>query len=100
MTIAFIHDHLSFLPEIEAYQAFFSQKGFITMVLDFKEWKNSSVNIDVEWMMMGTDSSKRTNALRIHEYASSSAPPFLKLKNKFKSTFNTKPDFRLFLNDY
>jgi glycosyltransferase involved in cell wall biosynthesis len=100
MTIAFIHDHLSFLPEIEAYQAFFPQKGFSTMVLDFKEWKNSSARIDVEWMMMGTDSSKRTSAIRIHEYASSSAPPFMNLKNRFKSTFNTKPDFRLFLNDY
>jgi glycosyltransferase involved in cell wall biosynthesis len=100
MTIAFIHDHLSFLPEIEAYQAFFSRKGFTTMVLDFEEWKNSSSNIDVEWMMMGTDNSKRTSAIRIHEYASSSAPPFMKLKNRFKSIFNTKPDFRLFLNDY
>jgi glycosyltransferase involved in cell wall biosynthesis len=100
MTIAFIHDHLSFLPEIEAYQAFFSQKGFSTMVLDFKEWKNSSAKIDVEWMMMGTDISKRTSAVRIHDYASSSAPPFMKLKNSFKSRFNTKPDFRLFLNNY
>jgi glycosyltransferase involved in cell wall biosynthesis len=100
MTIAFIHDHLSFLPEIEAYQAFFSQKGYHTVVLDFKAWKDHAADIDVEWMMMGTDISKRTSALRIHEYASSSAPPFIKLKNRFKSTFNTKPDFRLFLNEY
>ena len=100
MTIAFIHDHLSFLPEIEAYQAFFSQKGFTTMVLDFKEWKNSPAKIDVEWMLMGTDISQRSSAARIHEYASSSAPPFMKLKNRFKSIFNTKPDFRLFLNEY
>jgi glycosyltransferase involved in cell wall biosynthesis len=100
MTIAFIHDHLSFLPEIEAYQAFFSQKGYHTVVFDFKAWKDHVADIDVEWMMMGTDISKRTSALRIHDYASSSAPPFMKLKNRFKSTFNTKPDFRLFLNEY
>jgi glycosyltransferase involved in cell wall biosynthesis len=100
MTIAFIHDHLSFLPEIEAYRAFFSARGFHVRIMNKKEWQNDQSGIDVEWMMMGFDRSKRTSAIRIHDHASSSTPPFRVIKNRLKAALNTKPDYRLFLNEY
>jgi glycosyltransferase involved in cell wall biosynthesis len=51
-------------------------------------------------MMMGFDRSKRTAAIRIHDHASSSTPPFRTLKNSIKAALNTQPDYRLFLNEY
>ena len=100
MTIAFIHDELSFLPELEAYTAFFSARGFKVRLMNKKEWQRDQNGIDVEWMMMGFDGSKRTRAIRIHDHASSSTPPFRVIKNRLKAALNTKPDYRLFLNDY
>ncbi|HSF45690.1 MAG TPA: hypothetical protein VLA58_06745 [Chitinophagaceae bacterium] len=100
MTIAFIHDELSFLPELEAYRAFFSAHGYQVRIMSKKEWQNDRSGIDVEWMMMGFDLSGRTTAIRIHDYASSSTPPFRVVKNWFKARLNTMPDYRLFLNDY
>lgn len=100
MTIAFIHDELSFLPELEAYGAFFSARGYKTRIMSKKEWKKNPGDIEVEWMMMGVDRSERTRAIRIHDHASSSTPPFRVLKNRLKAALNTKPDYRLFLNEY
>jgi glycosyltransferase involved in cell wall biosynthesis len=100
MTIAFIHDELSFLPELEAYRAFFSARGFKVRIMNKKEWQKDQSGIDVEWMMMGFDRSKRTSAIRIHDHASSSTPPFRVIKNRLKAALNTKPDYRLFLNEY
>jgi glycosyltransferase involved in cell wall biosynthesis len=100
MTIAFIHDELSFLPELEAYRSFFSSRGYEVMIMNKKEWEHHSTPIDVEWMMMGFDHSRRTAAIRIHDHASSSTPPFRTLKNRLKAALNTQPDYRLFLNEY
>ena len=50
---------------------------------------------------MGTDfKNKRSNTFLIHDYSSSSMEPFAATKNFIKKKFNTKPDFRLFLNEY
>lgn len=100
MTIAFIHDERSFLPELGAYQAFFSARGYQVRIMGKQEWQKDPGGIDVEWMMMGIDRSKRTAALRIHDHASSSTPPFRSIKNFLKARLNTKPDYRLFLNEY
>jgi hypothetical protein len=100
MTIAFIHDELSFLPELEAYRSFFSSRGYEVMIMNKNEWQRHSMSIDVEWMMMGMDRSKRTKAIRIHDHASSSTPPFRNIKNRLKAALNTRPDYRLFLNAY
>lgn len=100
MTIAFIHDELSFLPELEAYRAYFTARGYGVRVMNKKEWQKDPGSIDVEWMMMGIDHSERTQAIRIHDHASSSTPPFRAFKNRLKAAFNTKPDYRLFLNEY
>jgi len=100
MTIAFIHDELSFLPELEAYRSFFSSRGYEVLIMNKEEWEKHTRPIDVEWMMMGFDRSKRTAAIRIHDHASSSTPPFRNIKNRLKAAWNTKPDYRLFLNAY
>ncbi len=100
MTIAFIHDELSFLPELEAYQVFFSARGYQVRIMSKKQWQKDPGGIDVEWMMMGMDRSKRTAAIRIHDHASASTPPFRHIKNRLKAAWNTKPDYRLFLNAY
>ena len=99
MTIAFIHSHKAFLPEIEAYSTFFSAYGIKTAVIYPEE--SISTKTNVEWHFMGTDSNKKENGIiKIHEYTSASIPPFRKWKDLYKRWFNTKPDYRLFLNEY
>jgi len=100
MTIVFIHGHSSFLPEIEAYRSYFEKIGIGTEVMTKSEWQQSARAFDVEWFMMGTDVSKRTSALRIHEYASASTPPLRQIKDGLKRAFNTRPDIRIFQNEY
>jgi glycosyltransferase involved in cell wall biosynthesis len=99
MTIAFIHPHKSFLPEIEAYTHFFSGYGIKTMVVHPNEI--NKINADVEWHFMGTDNTRnKKGVIKIHEYTSASIQPLMYLKNFSKRLINTKPDYRLFLNDY
>lgn len=101
MTIAFVHNNKAFLPETElqACTRFFEQYH-INCVLATKE-KVRSLPRQVEWFFMGVDLSKREPGIaRIHEYASSSLPPWRRMKDRGKKYFNVKPDFRLFLNEY
>ena len=68
MTIAFIHQHKSFLPEIEAYTHFFNKYGITTEVFHTK--MRNKIEADVEWYFMGTDGGKKKkNTIVIHEYA-------------------------------
>ncbi len=99
MTIAFIHPHKAFLPEIDAYIDFFSRFKIKTMVAKPEEANN--IRADVEWHFMGIDRSKRKEGkIKIHEFASASLPPLRKTKDFIKGLLSTKPDFRLFLNEY
>jgi glycosyltransferase involved in cell wall biosynthesis len=99
MRIAFIHPHKAFLPEIDAYTDFFSTHGIKTEVSDPKNYPR--IKADVEWHFMGKDSGKaRENVIKIHEYTSASVEPLGKWKNIAKRWVNTKPAFRLFLNEY
>ena len=99
MTIAFLHSHRAFLPEINAYSQFFGDYGIKTRSCSRKE-KNQP-RADVEWRLMGSAfSNKKNKIVSIHEYSSCSMPPFQKLKDLSKKWFNAKPDYRLFLNDY
>ncbi len=98
MTIAFVHPHIAFLPEIDTYQIFFSTFSIKTIVVRPEEIKN--IDADVEWHFMGTDFSKKKKAIKIHEYASASISPFGKGKNIAKKILNIAPDYRLFLNKY
>lgn len=99
MTIAFIHSHQSFLPEINAYKDFFERAGADIKFSDLKS--RNKINADVKWYFMGIDRMKKeNNVITIHEYASASVPPFRNQKDFLKRVLNVKPDFRLFLNHY
>ena len=99
MKIAFIHPHKAFLPEIDAYQTFFSDYNIETIVARPEEINN--VEAEVEWHFMGTDKAgRKKNVIKIHEYTSASVPPFRALKNFSKKIVNINPDYRLFLNKY
>jgi glycosyltransferase involved in cell wall biosynthesis len=99
MHIAFIHDSKSFLPEIAAYTQFFSSKDISCEVIHPRNLRN--IKPDVYWHFMGTDrQQKPAGAITIHEYTSASVPPAAGLKNLYKRVFHTKPDYRLFLNEF
>ena len=99
MTIAFVHSHRSFLPELDAYSNFFSAYGIQTTTIRPNEMAGSGA--DLFWHFMGTDSSHaKKDVVTIHEYASASVPPFRKWKNLTKRFLSPKPGFRIFLNQY
>ena len=90
MTIAFVHSNKAFLPALHAYMDFFEAHGVkcekvLPAELDI-------IKSQVEWCFMGTDLSKpREGILKIHEYTSTSAPPFRKterLSEKFYQQSN------------
>lgn len=84
---------------MDAYSRFFTRHQVQCEVVDKNEL--GLVHRHVEWWMMGTDLSKPKEGIyKIHEYCSSSVPPWRKWKNKWKSFFNAQPDYRLFLNEY
>jgi len=99
MTIAFIHRGTAILPEITAYRNFFEALGYRTI-----ECHPDEVILrkpEIEWHFLGINKRRQNPAaLVIHEYASLSAAPFASIKNWLKKALNTKPDFRIFLNDY
>ncbi|MFT4018512.1 MAG: hypothetical protein QM668_16225 [Agriterribacter sp.] len=97
MKICFINSGNAFLPEIEAYVSFFS--AFKNVITEVATNYTSATGADVEWYFMGTQ-HKRSKAITIHEYASSSVPPFGTLKNMIKKSINCKPDYRIFFSEY
>ncbi len=98
MTIAFIHPHKAFLPEIEAYSHFFSTYGIDTN--EYRTGSASSIHAEIIWHFMGMDLRRNRNHITVHEYASASVGEWKKWKDLCKSILNTRPAFRLFLNDY
>lgn len=99
MKIAFIHPKRAFLPELAAYQTFFHSKNIEIIICKYGE--EAATGADVYWYMMGiypraAGSGKRV----IHEYSSSSVPPYRKLKDLLKGRLNPRPHFRLYHNEY
>lgn len=94
--ILFVHSGKALLPEMNAYNKYFSQYEF---------WDNIKNNIsedeynqfDLLWFMMGT-CQKKYKVPTIHEYASLSTGSFPRLKNYVKKLVNSRPDLRIFLN--
>ena len=81
-----------------AYEAFFRKKGVEVIFLTPTQWQTGLHKPDVEWMIMGHDRTPLGSALRIHEYPSSSTPPFASWKNLAKRYISVAPHFRIFLN--
>jgi glycosyltransferase involved in cell wall biosynthesis len=99
MIIAFVNNHKAFLPEIDAYSRFFSGYNITCELVNKNDL--GLLHRHVEWWMMGTDLSKpKEGIFKVHEYFSSSVPPWRRWKNWSKSFFSAQPDFRLFLNEY
>jgi len=99
MTIAFVQKANVILLEIAAYQQYFEQLGFQTLVCSPAELRQ--IQPDIEWHFMGIH-SRRSNptAILIHEYASRSIGPFTGFKDLVKKWLNVRPNFRVFLNEY
>lgn len=99
MTIAFVHPHKAFLPEIAAYQAFFNSHGVDTKILYPAE--TDMQDIDVEWHFMGrARKPKNPHTVVIHEYTSASTPPLAGVKDLVKKIITPKPSYRIFQNEY
>ena len=91
-SILFQNTQNSYLPEVQAYKEYFESKGYNILT----EGENSIP--DIYWKIMGLDFKSRDKPV-IHDYASlSSGGIFPKIKDLIKSSFNAKPDLRLFLN--
>jgi glycosyltransferase involved in cell wall biosynthesis len=99
MKIAFIHPHKAFLPEIQAYIAFFQSLGI--QANSIYPNQVDAFRPDIAWHFMGSHFKKMNSSeLIFHEYASASVPPARGIKDKMKFLLNVKPDFRLFLNEF
>ena len=81
-----------------AYEAFFRKKGVDVLFLTPSQWQSGIHRPDVEWVIMGHDRTPLGSAIRIHEYPSSSTPPFANWKNLAKRYVSVTPHFRIFLN--
>ena len=97
MTIAFIHNGKAFLPDLEAYCRFFESRGVTCKVIS--PGMRSATKRDIDWVFMGLDLHRDRNVTTVHEYCSSSIPPFRTVKDLLKKNLNARPDFRLFLNE-
>lgn len=82
--LGYIRDHI---PSIEAHDSFELNRHFVER--DF----------DVIWKFMGFDRNKTSDRCIVHEYGSLSVGRFPQLKNMIKRQLNTKPSFRVFLNE-
>lgn len=99
MTIAFVHHNKAFLPALYNYPLFFSRYNVKCQVVTKQELR--MIDRQIEWFFMGTDLSERSaNICKIHEYISPSTPPFRLIKDLYKKKFNTRPDIRIFKNEY
>jgi glycosyltransferase involved in cell wall biosynthesis len=97
-TIAFIFPQQAYLPDIIAYEKYYSKKGF-TILKAASPLHLKDIPYDIEWHIMGIDRLKNiSNIFKIHEYASLSTPPFGRVKDFIKGKVNVIPAMRIFLN--
>lgn len=97
-SIAIVHSGNAALPELTYYHRSLSSSFFVDIV-DIND-KPKLECYDVVWCIMGNIKYKKIkNQILIHEYASSSIPPFAKVKNIIKSIKYKQCDIRIFLNE-
>ncbi|MNF27967.1 hypothetical protein D3C85_540390 [compost metagenome] len=87
----------AYTPEAYAYEKYLMSKG-VSVQLDYAESLCGDNDLNVFFMGLRVG-RKKNKALEIHEYQSLSTAPFAKIKDHIKSTFNRKPQGRIFLND-
>lgn len=87
----------AYTPEAYAYEKYLMSKG-VNVQLDYAESLCDDNDLNIFFMGLRVG-GKKNKALEIHEYQSLSTAPFAKIKDYIKSTFNRKPQGRIFLND-
>lgn len=98
--ILFIRSKNAFLPEIDAYIKFFNNTMGFKAFDSSKLGENYNINeFDIIWEFKGFGGIKSKDKIIIHEYVSLSTGNFPVLKNYIKRKFNSKPSFRIFLNE-
>ncbi len=94
--IALVTPSKAYLPELLAYQTYFSPKYEVDIV----KLSDDLSSYDILWFFMGTEGrGLRDGQYIIHEYASLSKPPLSRIKNLLKKVIVSKPDLRIFLNE-
>ena len=100
--VHFVRGGPAYLPEIDAYVDFITSHGHQALVHD--TGGTVPLNAQVVWWMCGrvpsAEARRLKNAFHIHEYASTSAPPYARLKDFVKHWTQPKPDYRLFQNGW
>jgi len=98
--LALIHKGNAFKPEISGYRAYFEQRGVSVQVLK-RPSLDQLDSFDLEWHFMGTDRlPRRAGRIKVHEYTSSSIPPYARWKNRLKRQYNLRPDLRVFSSGF
>lgn len=92
MKINLIGGKKSYLPERFIYKEFLEKRGHS---VDLTDAPNQDA--DIVWWFCGIPANVK-GAIQIHEYASSSVPPFAGMKDFAKRFLISKPNYRVFLN--
>lgn len=102
MLVHFVRNGPSYLPELEAYQAFIQQRGHEAQIHDTSHTVPTDAR--VVWWICGRvphlAQRRLKHAFHIHEYSSSSVPPHAWLKDQVKHLIQPTPDYRVFQNPW
>ena len=83
MKISIIKNTKSYLPEAYAYQQYLNNLGYKVDITEFKSLDHNT-DLIIDFMGLRTKPYKSKNFRYIHEYSSSSVPPFVNGKNFLK----------------
>lgn len=88
----------SYLPEAYAYSDFLISHNYDVILSE--NCKGYQPDLVIKFLGFTLNASRDNKYAIIHEYSSSSVPPFPHLKNFVKKTLNAKPTGRIFLNTF
>jgi hypothetical protein len=88
----------SYLPEAYAYRDYLVSNNYDVILSESIKSYKPDLIIKFLGFTLNSHSDKKFSI--IHEYSSSSVPPFPHFKNYIKKTFNGKPNGRIFLNSF
>jgi hypothetical protein len=102
MLVHFVRNGPSYLPELEAYATFIASQGHQSNIHDTSITVPSDAR--VVWWICGRvshlEQRRLKHAFHIHEYSSSSVPPYAWLKDQVKHFTQPVPDYRVFQNPW
>ena len=102
MLIHFVHTGPAYMPELDAYAAYATTLGHSTVL--HRDTASIPDDAQVVWWMCGRvpqrEARRLKKAFHIHEYASTSVPPYAWLKDVVKHWTQPRPDFRIFQNGW